>query len=192
MMESLPNGRITANGNIKDVRADHVARYHWAGEALSGHVIDAGCNCGYGSAMLADAGLTVTAIDIWLGGLDYAHEHYDRAAITWIEGDLLKPELPIADAVVAFEVIEHLADPVPLLKAARGCARTLLASVPNQDVWPWQERLAPVHHRHYTRSEFDKLLRQCGWHPKNWFGQLGPNSDVEPLVKGRTIVVECA
>ena len=192
MTEGLKAARLSTDGRIKDVRADHIARYEWGGRRTDGHVVDAGCNCGYGAAILADAGRTVTAIDNWPEGLDYARQNWDRPAIEWVEADLNGAvTTPAADAVVAFEIIEHLADPGRLLRSARSASPRLLASVPNEAFWPWSPRLAPVHHRHYRKHEFEKLLRCNGWAHVEWFGQYGPHSDVEPDVMGRTLVVDC-
>jgi 2-polyprenyl-3-methyl-5-hydroxy-6-metoxy-1,4-benzoquinol methylase len=191
-MEGLTAARLSTDGRIKDVRADHTARYEWAAERIQGHVIDAGCNCGYGAAILADAGLIVTAFDYWFQGLEYARWHWDRPAIVWAKADFESDfSFPFADAVVAFEVIEHLGDPRPLLTEARRVAGRLLASVPNQDVWPWAPRLGPVHKRHYTRGQFEALLNESGWRVTGWWGQENGDSPVQPDVHGRTLVVEC-
>ena len=157
-----------------------------------GHAIDAGCNCGYGAAILADTGLIVTAFDLWFQGLEYARRHWARPGVTWVKADFEGAfEFPTTGAVVAFEVIEHLGDPRPLLIEARRVAGRLLASVPNEDVWPWEPRLAPVHKRHYTRAQLEGLLTECGWTVTGWWGQAGGESPVEPEVHGRTLVVEC-
>ncbi len=169
-------------GEPREVRVAMVDRYGWAAARLKGsaHVIDAGCNCGYGAAILADAGLTVTALDLWFQGLEYARKHYDRTSITWAKADFeAESELPPADAVVALEVIEHLADPRPLLREARRVAGQLLASVPDEDVWPHEARLYPEHQRHYTPAQIEALLVECGW------------SEIKLEQRGRSIMVEC-
>lgn len=191
-MKGLMSARLSTDGRIKDVRADHVDRYRWAVERIQGHVIDAGCGSGYGAAILADAGLIVTAFDDWFQGLEYARKHWHRPTVVFAKADFeCDFTFPFADAVVAFEVVEHLGDPRPLLKEARRVAGRLFASVPNEDEWPWQPRLAPVHKRHYTRGEFEALLIECGWTTIEWWGQHGGDSPVEPEVSGRTLVVEC-
>lgn len=180
--------RLSPGGQIKDVRADHIHRYRWAAERLQGTVIDAGCGSGYGAAILADAGLAVLAIDAFADGLHFGAENYDRPGIEWRLGDLETCDLPRRDAAVAFEVIEHLARPERLLQ--RLDASVLLASVPNEAVWPWEPRLAHAHHRHYTREDLEELLGRCGWEPVTWWGQRDGFAPVEPEMHGRTLIVE--
>lgn len=190
-VEPLRNARLSADGTVKDVRGDHVARYRWAAAQLRGSVIDAGSNSGYGAAILADAGLSVLAVDAWAPGLDYAREHWPRPGIVYLQMDVQAELLPQCHAVVAFELIEHLERPERFLRAARAAAPLLLLSAPNEAVWPWQSRLAPVHHRHYRREELALLLSECGWRVTEWFGQRTGRSPVEPEVEGRTLVAVC-
>ena len=191
-MGGLTAARLSTDGRVKEVRRDHTQRYKWAAGRTQGHVIDAGCNCGYGAAILADAGRTVTAMDNWVPGLEYAREHWDRPTIAWIQADFeTSLEFSLAYAVIAFELIEHLENPRPLLKEARRVAPWLLASVPNEDVWPWEPRLGPVHKRHYTRDQFEALLIECGWLGHCWWGQADGYSSVGLGAHGRTLVVEC-
>lgn len=191
-MEGLRAARLSIDGRVKDVRADYVARYSWAAKRVSGHVIDAGCNSGYGSAILADAGLIVTAVDNWVPGLGFARKNWDRDTITWLQADFMGPfTLPLAGAVVAFEVIEHLENPRPLLREARRVSGKLLVSVPNENIWPHEPRLYPVHRRHYTREQLEALLVECGWEPISWWGQKDGRAPVEPDIGGRTLVVDC-
>lgn len=180
--------RLSTDGTVKTVRQDHIERYQWATTRAHGHILDAGCGSGYGSWILAGNGFSVTAIDSFADGVAFARERYDRPGINWIVGDLETDEMTAADTVVTFEVIEHLAQPDLFLKWAPGT--TLLASVPNQDVWPWSQRVAHTHYRHYRKHELDALLRYCGWEVSAWFGQRDGHSPVEPDVQGRTLVVE--
>lgn len=192
VVEGLPKARVGLAGKVKDVRGDHVSRYRWAGDRLAGHVIDAGCNCGYGAAILADGGLTVTAIEREARFLDWAREHWHRPTITWMRGDLeTLIALPHCDAVVAFEVVEHLENPEHFLRLARSHARRLLVSVPNEAVWPWQPRLLPSHQRHYTRRQLEALLALCGWSLIERWGHENPYSAIERNCDGHTLVADC-
>ena len=179
------------------IRRDHVARYEWAAATLpaASRVIDFACGIGYGTQILAEAGHKARGYDNDPDALCYADRHYARSGTQFVAGDGNTPDnLPEVDAAVCFETIEHLQDPRPLLKALRGVAPRLLASVPNEDVIPWQRAdgtTTAFHYRHYTQRQFEALLAACGWGVIEWHGQEGPESEVEPNVKGRTLIAVC-
>lgn len=172
------------------IRKDHLDRYRWAATRLTGQVYDLACGVGYGSKILADHGLQVCAIDIDKEALEYGQTNYADPKITYTAGDLSKDvQFDKANAAVVFECIEHMVDPRPMLKALAGSVKTLLVSVPNEEVFPWANYA--FHHRHYTHIEFAKLLAECGWRVTEWHGQQGPESPVEPEVNGRTVIAVC-
>lgn len=195
----MRDGERQVAPTLEGIRRDHVARYQFAARVLAkgSRVIDFACGIGYGTRVLADAGLIATGNDIDAEALTYAGEHY------WTDGAGNQPafgqrngnapgELGEYDAAVCFETIEHLEDPRPLLKALRVSAPLLIASVPNEDVMPYE--FAPgqayaFHYRHYTKYEFNALLQECGWCVTQWHGQAGDESEVEPGMNGRTLVV---
>lgn len=186
---------------LDGIRRDHVARYEWVANKLQAGstVIDFACGVGYGTRILADAGHAPVGFDNSGEAIGYAREHYavpvlERAAYGLKHANA-PGELPKCDAAVCFETIEHLKDPRPLLLALREAAPLLFASVPNEDVFPWEQ--APglgtaFHYRHYTKAEFAELLHACGWQPIEWHGQAGPESEVEPNIAGRTLIAVCA
>lgn len=99
------------------------------------------------------------------------------------------------EAAVCFETVEHLRAPEKFLRAVRSKARTLLASAPNETVFPFlcrENRFQGwAHHfRHFTYSEFSWLLSASGFRAVEWLGQVGAESEVEPLVEGRTLIVK--
>lgn len=181
---------------IEGIRRDHVARYEFAARQMpdGSTVIDFACGVGYGSHILALNGHTVTGYDIDREAIQYAERHYSaetvpgRLLFEVANGDA-PPQLPPADFAVCFETIEHLEDPRPLLKALRASAARLLASVPNEAVYPYVGQA--FHFRHYTRHQFAKLLSECGWKAEAWYGQEGTESDVVEDLNGRTILAAC-
>ncbi|MDP3939169.1 MAG: methyltransferase domain-containing protein [Deltaproteobacteria bacterium] len=196
----IPGERQVAP-TLDGIRADHTARYRWAARQLPAgrKVIDFATGCGYGSRILADAGHAALGFDIDAEAIEYAKKHYgskpgERGAHFGIADGNSPGELLPADAAVCFETIEHIEDPRPLLKALAKSAPLLLASVPNEDVVHW-ERSPGVktrfHFRHYTKGEFDALLRECGWIVSEWWGQDGTESDVERDIAGRTLIAVC-
>ena len=178
------------------IRRDHVARYEFVAARLpaKSRVIDFACGVGYGTRMLAANG--------WAYGYDcdeealvYADRHYAAAGTFFVKADGNAPgELPEVDVAVCFETIEHLKDPRPLLRALHKSAPVLYASVPNEDVMPFEYapgKTYAYHFRHYTAQQFAMLLEECGWVVTGWHGQHGPESDVAPGVNGRTLVAAC-
>lgn len=193
---SLESGERQVSPTIDGIRADHTARYKWVAEHIppNSTVIDFAAGIGYGTNIMANAGHIITGYDVDVETLTYANKHYAHANATFEQCDGNNPgQLSPADVAVSFETIEHIQDPRPLLKALRAAPR-LIASVPNESVMPWQREDGSVtafHFRHYTKHEFAELLIECGWNPVSWFGQLGPESDVEPDVHGRTLIAMC-
>jgi len=179
----MREGERQVSPTIDGIRADHVNRYKWATSVLQkGSVIDAACGIGYGSWMLANAGFYVRGIDIDQEAINYGEKHYSHKNIYRQCLDLDQANLS-TDPVIAFECIEHVPDPLSILKK---CNRLLLASVPNEMVFPYKNHR--FHYRHYTKDEFEDLLNQAGYTVAKWYGQEGPESEVIENMDGRTLI----
>jgi SAM-dependent methyltransferase len=191
-IDDLSNGERQVSPTIEGIRRDHVARYEFAAKLIGKRkrIIDLACGIGYGSALLADAGHTVIGIDRSAAAIDYGREHYARRRAALSVGDVMDAagyEADAFDAAVCFETIEHLADPLPMLKALHAVARRLVASVPNETVMPHRGRTAH-HFRHYTKAQFAALLEKAGWQVTSWHGQASYDSEVEGDIAGRTLI----
>jgi SAM-dependent methyltransferase len=187
------NGERQVSPSIDGIRRDHVARYEWAAELVRGlHVVDCACGIGYGSKILANEARRVTAIDRDENAIAYGCEHYGSDRIAYFCRDV-SDGLPRTkyDTAVSFETIEHLENPEPFLRQLAKKTNTLIASVPNELIFPYDKHIK-YHFRHYTPHEFEELLNSCGWQVNNWYGQLGPESEVEPNVQGRTLIAVCS
>jgi len=191
---ALLSGERQVAPALNGIQQDHLERYRWAAAQASGTVLDIGAGIGYGSAILADTpGVDqVISIERSRESIEYAQAHYDRVTISRHELDLDGYELddsPRADSATAFEIIEHLARPEPMLKSLP--AERLFASVPNEAVVPYSPDTAPFHQRHYTKEQFDALLQAAGWEVVGWYGQRDRESPVQPLTpEDRTLIVE--
>lgn len=179
------------------IRRDHVARYEMVAnrflESGGNTAIDIACGVGYGAYLLAyKAFLRVCAVDRDEETLQYAKRHYWHERVQYVAADAgVDPLLPLGqfDVAVCFETIEHIKDPLPLLKNLHQVAPLLYASVPNEDVYPWNGYA--FHFRHYTKGQFAALLTAAGWQVDEWWGQEGPESDPARGVNGRTLIAVC-
>jgi len=191
----LKSGERQVATRIEDVRRDHRARYEWAAKNLvpGSYVIDCGCGIGYGARILADAGHRVFAVDADAETIEFARERFGHPNIEFYHSPAEAIDFPQAEAAVCFEMIEHVANPRPILKALRAAAPVLLASVPNEEDFPWRPEYA-FHHRHYTPDQFADLLNDAGYELAECLGQVDAEADVRPrsetrnLWQGRTLV----
>lgn len=193
-MDELNNGERQVAKTMAEIRRDHVARYEFAAKILpsESRIIDYGCGCGYGSYLLATNCHYVWAIDKSNSALDFGLDTWDHPNIAdWSNSEEFAEDFTdnFADAVVAFEVIEHIKDPLPILKEFARISPRLIVSVPNEEVFPYIGYR--FHYRHYTFTDAVKLLNAAGWDVIARFGQEGKESEVEPNVNGRTLVLVC-
>src|SRR6266545_1842492 len=96
-----------------DLLNEHLARYVFAARLSRGkRVLDAGCGTGYGCGELAKHAVSVIGVDQSQDAVAFAREHYRLPNLSFVKASCLA--LPYGnsafDLVVAFEVIEHLAD----------------------------------------------------------------------------------
>ena len=121
-----------------DLMNEHWARYAFA-EALVGskRVLDAGCGVGYGAARLAEVAAEVVALDQARDPLTAGGKQYSHPRLRFVQGDCTR--FPFADssldAVVAFEVIEHLDEWKALIEESRRVlvpAGQFIVSTPNR------------------------------------------------------------
>jgi len=190
----LESGERQVSETVDGIRRDHVARYEWAAQRLDhgSIVIDAACGVGYGSRILADAGLVVYGYDIDEETIEYARLNYGGKGAGFFCRDITACEFDIGQVLVCFETIEHLDVPSYVLRQTK--ARKLLASVPNEDVFPYELLTNKgFHKRHYTKQQFGDLLRECGWAVVRWWTQLdvdGVSAEVIEGSHGHTLIVE--
>lgn len=193
----IDTGERQVAPDVSGIRRDHVARYEWAAKVVgengrSNAVADFACGIGYGTQLIAQHGHKVIGYDASQEAIDYAAAHYAHANASFMRTDANNdwPDWRVhADVAVSFETIEHIRDPRPLLRAMSAGCETLLASVPNESVFPWQNHA--FHYRHYTAAQFEQLLAETGWTVTEWYGQATDQSDVEKdNMKGRTLIAK--
>ncbi|BBY07778.1 class I SAM-dependent methyltransferase [Mycobacterium noviomagense] len=147
----------------------HEVVYQRLAQGCAGlEVLEAGCGEGYGADLIARAARRVIAVDY-----DHAAVAHVRARYTGVEAVHANlTELPLADgsvdAVVSFQVIEHLWDQPQFL---RECARVLrpagalMVSTPNRITFsPGRDTpINPFHTRELNAGELTQLLVDNGF-----------------------------
>jgi hypothetical protein len=124
----------------------------------------------------------VTGVDIEPEAIAYARKHYQGPSYEIQSAYAVRGSF---DALVSFETLEHLDDPLSVLKAVD--VPLVIASVPNEERYPFsKEKFAGddyPHLRHYTPEQFHGLLNDAGyvvartWCQKDKQGDIHPGSD---------------
>ncbi len=157
----------------------HRSRYRFAaGLATSKRVLDVACGTGYGSAEMASSARSLTAVDLSPAALRDAAATYNSARANFAAMNALDLALTTAsfNLVVAFEMIEHMADPDRCLQEIHRVLEpggTLIISAPNRAVHS-PDRQSPLHRWHYfepTVDEFRRLLTEGGFTVDRLLGQ---------------------
>ncbi|MBI1798048.1 MAG: class I SAM-dependent methyltransferase [Candidatus Eisenbacteria bacterium] len=134
----------------------NLAPYHLVlDEAADRVVVEAGCNEGYGAALLARRARQVHAFDVSEAAIAAARRHYARANVTFAVHDVSLP-FPLADAsvdlVFSSETIEHLREGRGFIAAAARVLKpdgTLVIKTPNDAYNRLENRLNPFHTNPY-------------------------------------------
>jgi 2-polyprenyl-3-methyl-5-hydroxy-6-metoxy-1,4-benzoquinol methylase len=182
---------------VQEIKKDHVNRYRFAERYVTGRTLDAACGCGYGSKILLETASEVVGVDDSIEAIEWAREFFRGPQ--FIKGRIEEsPWSGQFETVVSLETLEHLQEPEEALKAfRRACVGTLIASVPNEDLYPFKaETFAnddSPHYRHYTPEEFQDLLERHGFKVTGKYCQV---SKIEPEVvkgtDGRYLIYVCS
>ena len=145
-----------------EIGRHHVLRYLWAGSQIShnGSVLDVGCGCGYGAALLSPR--TYVGIDHSDEAINFARSHYRKWG-AFLTADAASPPKGPYDAVVAFEIIEHLANHQAALEAWWAALRAegrLFISIPQQCL---PAKRHPFHLRDWTPAQLAGALQQAAF-----------------------------
>ena len=170
----VPPLELTGERTLPDVPAEnywyrrHLAVYEWIGARVIGRrVLDMACGEGYGSEVLARGAASVVGVDANPEAFEHARLRYTRQNLTFERGMVENFGEPGAfDAVVFLQTIEHVQDPVAVLRHFRSLLApggVAYVSTPNLLT------LAPVgaaksdnpwHIKEYRAAEFQQLCRE--------------------------------
>jgi SAM-dependent methyltransferase len=156
--------RIVPWARDAQVIYEHYHRYLWARPLVAGRrVLDLGSGEGFGAALLAHTATAVTGVDIDEPTVEHARANY--AGIDFRVGsatDLSAFADDAFEAVVAFEMIEHVAEQEQVLaEIARVLAPAglLVMSTPERKAYSDDRDFHnPFHARELTQAEFTDLL----------------------------------
>ncbi len=128
-------------------------------------VLELGSGAGYGAAVLQAQGFQHVATDLVFTALQYARRHYDITTSVQAPATALPFHSNMFDAVIAFQVIEHIHDVDAMLREIRRLLRPggcLILTTPNRRLrlLPLQKPWNPYHVREYRATEFRRLLRR--------------------------------
>lgn len=145
----------------------HLRAYSEAARLSTGlRVLDIGCNLGYGSGILSESAANVVGVDVSEMAIQKARQMVQKpnASFLRVNGGILPFEEKEFDIITAFQLIEHLPDPVPFLadvwRVLKPGGRFLLTT-PNASIRldpgmkPWNE----FHVHEYMASELTALLK---------------------------------
>ena len=146
-------------------------------------VLDVGCATGYLARALVERGCTVSGVEFDAEAAEEARPHLERLVI----GDLETMDLAEAfgddrfDVVVFGDVLEHLRNPLPVLRQAKALLAdrgSVVVSIPNiahgsvrlallAGRFDYQDLglLDATHVRFFTRSSVEDLFREAGMVP---------------------------
>jgi SAM-dependent methyltransferase len=181
--------------SLDEIRSDHIARYRFAKDYVSGRVLDAACGCGYGSKLLLEKASSVVGIDASQEAIDWANEHFKGPH--FIQGRIEEaPWIGEFETIVSLETLEHIPNPEEALKAFRKCGKGLIASVPNELLYPFDPASfandGSPHFRHYTPDEFTELLEGSGFKVLERYCQVSKQEPrVVPGLAGKYMLYVC-
>jgi SAM-dependent methyltransferase len=146
----------------------HLMAYQEAKRYAGGlDVLDIGCNTGYGTIGFVGVARRVVGVDVSERAVAAASARPGAEGARFLLVDGIDLPFPTAsfDLVTCFQVIEHVPEPVPLLRAITGVLRpggTVIFTTPNATIRldrgmvPWNR----FHVREYEPAELRDMLRE--------------------------------
>lgn len=122
-------------------------------------ITDVGCGDGGLFSIIHDFKSEYIGIDLAEANINYARDQFsDKPNVEFVHEDFTQHPINQTDLVICCETLEHLVDPVKLLKSLP--TKFLIASVPMNEtkrkhgkyhLWAWDE------------TEFRGLVKNCGY-----------------------------
>jgi SAM-dependent methyltransferase len=169
---SYTDGRYATFARAHEARAAVAAHHLAAVRPLvpAGPWLDLGCSTGAFLAVLRDAGLDGEGVE--LSGVAAAEARRRGFRVHEGPADTFAPTRRFA-AVTAFDVVEHVPDPLPMLARIREWLRpdgVLALTLPDASSWTaaamgrhWFYYTAPDHVHYFTPPTIARLLERAGF-----------------------------
>jgi GT2 family glycosyltransferase/SAM-dependent methyltransferase len=168
---------------------EHFHRYMWAGELVTGRrVLDLASGEGFGAALLSERAASVIGVDIDETSVHHAQRNYDGENLEYRPADardLSQFSDASFDVVVAFELIEHIAEQDAVfaeITRVLAPGGLLIVSTPERHAYdngPGGEN--PFHVHELARGEFDALLASHFGHRRMWAQHVASGSQLRAL-----------
>jgi 2-polyprenyl-3-methyl-5-hydroxy-6-metoxy-1,4-benzoquinol methylase len=169
----VPPLELTGERTLPDVPAEnywyrrHLAVYEWIGARVIGQrVLDMACGEGYGSEVLWRSAGSVVGVEANPEAYEHARQRYRRQNLSFARGLVDSYGEPGSfDAVVFLQTIEHVQDPVGVLRHFRsllvpgGAAYVSTPNLLTLAVPGAEKSDNPWHLREYRAYEFERLCR---------------------------------
>ena len=171
---------------------EHFHRYLWAAKLVRDRrVLDLGSGEGFGAAILADVASSVVGVDVDERTVEHSRLNYLGPNLTFDLGtavDLSAYDDGSFDVVVAFEIIEHVAEQGAVLgEIARllGEDGILIASTPDRLMYAEaRTEPNPFHERELSLEEFRELLGSEFSHVAAWGQRTITGSHLHAMEEG--------
>jgi len=150
-------------------------------------VLDCGCGVGYGSYFLSHKAKKVVGIDISSRAIEKAKNTYKRKNLNFYVMDVcnLNFEKNTFDIVVAFQLIEHLRDPLRFIEEIKRVLKpggVFILATPNKRVTSLGDSslgdsrpICPFHEKEFDALELRNLFLHNGFRELEIFGQKTVN-----------------
>src|SRR5262245_35743639 len=147
----------------RDILTRSLSRYHFVAPNVDGVLLEVGCGRGYGFEVLSMKSTSQIGIDISRQFLGKARDQFPSVSFACASGSALPFQDHFFDSIIAFEVIEHIADDVSFLRKLKRVSRKnafIAISTPNILLASGTSAkpLDPFHFREYQATEFIHLL----------------------------------
>lgn len=180
----------TSSADERRIYLFHLATYDFARRYVrGGRVLDFGCGTGYGDARIAPDCAAVTGVDVSSAAIEHARRTYVADNLDYrVIAPVDQAPLPFADgsfdAVLSFQVIEHVPDPDRYVAEAWRVldhGGVLIVATPDRRVrlLPGQRPWNRYHLHEYTSDELAEVLgRRFG--VVETYGMGGPPGLIGP------------